>query len=211
MVGMAYHHRPPATRHQPPIPSHRRVIGVLGGSFNPAHEGHLHISRYALDSLGLDEVWWMVSPRNPLKDKNTLANYEERFRSAERMATHRRIRVTDFERAQGLIYTCDTLKALQARYPRIHFVWLMGADNLAEFHRWKQWQWILAHVPVVIFDRAPYSHSGKAAKAYQRMRKFLIRTNEILINKPAPVLYFAHLRRDPASATAIRKRLGKRA
>ena len=117
-------------------------IGLLGGSFNPAHEGHLYVSEVALRRLGLDYVWWLVTPQNPLKGRVGLAPLEDRVRQARRIATRPRIVVMDIERALGTRYSIDTLKALQRRFPRLNFVWLMGSDNLAIFRRWKRWDWI---------------------------------------------------------------------
>ncbi|MDX2112521.1 MAG: nicotinate-nucleotide adenylyltransferase [Alphaproteobacteria bacterium] len=203
----------------------RRVIGLLGGSFNPAHAGHLHISLVALKKLKLDEVWWLVSPGNPLKDPKTLASFEARFASAEKLATHPNIKVSNFEQLPphrlagsppsprrgeglgegvGIRYTYQTIARLKKRYPRVQFVWLMGADNLAQFHRWQRWAWILSQVPVVVFDRAPYSHGAKAAIAYHKMRKYLLKDNMINSNWRVPSLYYMHLKRDSHSSTKIR-------
>lgn len=179
-------------------------MGLLGGSFNPAHAGHLHISLVALKKLKLDEIWWLVSPGNPLKDPKTLASFEARFASAEKLATHPGIRVSDFEQRTGTRYTADTLAKLKKRYPRVQFVWLMGADNLAQFHRWQRWAWILSQVPVVVFDRAPYSHGAKAAIAYHKMHKYLLKDNMISGKWCTPSLYFMHLKRDSHSSTKIR-------
>src|SRR5579885_1064750 len=116
----------------------RACVGVLGGSFNPAHAGHLHVSREARRRLGLKEVWWLVNPHNPLKKKSELADYAERLDAARTLASRVPfIRVLDLEQRWGTRYTVDTLKRLKRRYPRLRFIWLMGADNLASFHRWK--------------------------------------------------------------------------
>ena len=181
-------------------------IGLLGGSFNPAHAGHLHISREALKRLDLDEVWWLVSPQNPLKSALHMAPYAERFASAVEITQHdRRIRVNDFERAQGLRYTYETLRAIKARYPRHRFIWLMGADNLAGFHRWQHWKRIPALMPVAIFDRLPFSHTAlhaKAALAWATNRVVESATRA-LIDRPGGWAYIL-MRRHAASSTAIR-------
>jgi nicotinate-nucleotide adenylyltransferase len=157
-----------------PIYTKNRTIGLLGGSFNPAHAGHLHISEHALNTLGLDEIWWLVSPQNPLKSKDDMADYGERFASAVAITkSNKKIFVSDIEQKIGTKYTYQTISELQKRYHGTHFIWLMGADNLAGFHRWQRWQEILRLVPIVVFDRAPYSFTSLASKTYLRMRKFL--------------------------------------
>ncbi|MGY9001339.1 MAG: nicotinate-nucleotide adenylyltransferase, partial [Rhodospirillales bacterium] len=119
--------------------SHKR-IGILGGSFNPAHRGHLHVSRQALDLMQLDEVWWMVSPQNPLKSSEGMADFDMRLGSASAIAADQRIRVTGIEVELGTTYTAETLKKLKEYYPKAKFVWLMGADNLIQISKWKDWQ-----------------------------------------------------------------------
>jgi len=187
-----------------------RTIGLLGGSFNPAHGGHLHITLHALKSLKLDEVWWLVSPHNPLKSPSSLAAYEERLQSARNIAAHhKRIRVLDIEARLGARYSYQTIALLKRRFPSTNFVWLMGADNLAQFHRWRRWQHILSTIPIVVFDRAPYSHTSLRSKTYLRAHKFLLKANNINRFDHAPCFVFVHLRRDPLSSTTIRKTLGK--
>ena len=140
-------------------------VGILGGSFNPAHDGHRHISLLALKHLGLDEVWWMVSTQNPLKPTDGMAPFAERMAGAEALARHPDIRVTDVEQRLGTRYTCETLRALKSCFPRMHFVWLMGADNLAQISEWQRWNEIFNLVPIAVFDRAPYSFNALAGKA----------------------------------------------
>jgi nicotinate-nucleotide adenylyltransferase len=189
-----------------------RTIGILGGSFNPAHGGHLHITLYALKKLGLDEVWWLVSPQNPLKSGASLASYEERLRSAREMAArHPGIRVMDIEAKAGTRYTWQTMALLRRRFPAVHFVWLMGADNLAQFHRWRRWQQLLVSMPLVVFDRAPYSHTSLRSKAFIRAKKFALKNSDVAAFPPAPALMFVHLRRDALSSSFLRKKLGKTA
>ena len=127
-------------------------VGLLGGSFDPPHRGHLHISRRALSAFGLDQVWWLVSPGNPLKP-NAPAAMERRIAACEALIGHPRIRVTDLEARLGTVYTADTLARLRARYPGVRFVWLMGADNLADIHRWEDWQDIFRQMPVGVLAR----------------------------------------------------------
>jgi len=127
-------------------------IGLLGGSFDPPHGGHLHITRWALRNLGLDRVWWLVSPGNPLKSRGP-AEIGRRLAACRALADHPRVVVTDIERYLGTRYTADTLAALVARYPGVRLVWLMGADNLASFHHWQRWDWIMANFPVGVLAR----------------------------------------------------------
>jgi nicotinate-nucleotide adenylyltransferase len=185
-----------------------RTIGLLGGSFNPAHEGHLHITLYALKKLHLDEVWWLVSPHNPLKSSASLAAYEERLQSARDIAAaHKRIRVLDIEARLGTRYSWQIVAELKRRFPGVRFVWLMGADNLAQFHRWRRWVEILHKIPIIVFDRAPYSHTSLRGKTYTRAKRFLLKNNEIINLSTPPRFQFIHLKRDPCSSTAIRKNL----
>jgi nicotinate-nucleotide adenylyltransferase len=191
--------------------ANRRVIGLLGGSFNPAHAGHRHISLLALNKLKLDEVWWLVSPGNPLKDPATLAPFAERLASARRMATHPRIRVSDVEQQAGTRFTADTIKKLKARHPRVQFVWLMGADNLAGFHRWRRWRWIAAQMPMLVFDRAPFSHRSLRSKAGLALAAFRLKNSDVTRHMPPGSWAMLHLKRSALSASLIRKKLGKTA
>ncbi len=127
-------------------------IGLLGGSFDPPHEGHLHITLWALRNLALDRVWWLVSPGNPLKLTGP-AEIDRRVAACRRLVRHPRVVVTDYERHLASPYTADTLRQLARRYPGVRFVWLMGADNLRTFHRWENWKWMLEHVPVGVLAR----------------------------------------------------------
>jgi nicotinate-nucleotide adenylyltransferase len=186
---------------------HRR-IGLLGGSFNPAHRGHLHLSLTALQRLDLDEVWWLVSPQNPLKLVAGMAPFATRFDQARQAAAgHNRIRVTDLEnRLGGLRYTVDTLKALRLRFPRRRFVWLMGGDNLVQIRRWERWAEIFRMVPVAVFDRPSYSArglAGLAARRFARQRLPGSASRRLAEAKP-PAWAFFHTRLDPTSATRIR-------
>src|SRR4051794_10672888 len=132
-------------------------IGLLGGSFNPAHRGHRRISLEAMRVLGLDEIWWLVSPGNPLKEgAQDMAPFEARLASARDMAKRSRIRVSDFEAEAGTRYTVDTLRELPRRFPEHRFMWLMGADSLRNFHRWKDWREIARMVPIAVIRRPGY-------------------------------------------------------
>jgi len=181
-------------------------IGLLGGSFNPAHRAHRRISLAALDALGLDEIWWLVSPGNPLKSQQGMAPLPARLATARRAARRARIRVTAIERALGTVYTVDTLAALVRRYPRDRFIWLMGADNLAQFHRWRDWRKIASLVPIAVVTRPGYDARALKAPAWGWLRRFVrpasIARNWTLWRPPALVLL--SLPPDRTSATAIR-------
>ncbi|MDF1722723.1 MAG: nicotinate-nucleotide adenylyltransferase [Minwuia sp.] len=183
-----------------------RRIGLLGGSFNPAHSGHRHISLMALQRLDLDEVWWLVSPQNPLKTADGMAALDVRLKQARRVARHPRIRVTDIERRLGTRYTRDTVVALQRRFPADRFVWLMGADNLAQLPRWVRWEDLVQQIPVAVFDRAPHSSRIMSGQAATRFRHALIRQHQArdLWRQCPPALTYIRMRRHALSATAIR-------
>jgi nicotinate-nucleotide adenylyltransferase len=154
----------------PALPGQR--VGLLGGSFDPAHEGHLLITERALKALRLDAVWWLVSPGNPLKTEAP-APIERRVAAARRLVRDRRVVVTDIEARIGTRYTAETLTGLRRRYPGVRFVWLMGSDSLAGFHRWDRWQSILAMVPVAVLARPGQQLKAglsPAARAYARWR-----------------------------------------
>lgn len=185
----------------------KRKIGLLGGSFNPAHDGHVHISRLALDRLGLDELWWLVSPQNPLKSEHGMANMAERLRTAKRVAdTENRIVVTDIESQLKTRFTVDTLAALQGEYPDCAFVWIIGADNLRQIHKWKGWRDIFRRVPIAVFPRAPYSLRalrGRAAKRFEDARIPAAQVSRIARMKP-PAWVFLRAPLHGQSATRIR-------
>src|SRR5690606_10326285 len=153
-------------------------VGLLGGSFNPAHAGHRHISLEALRRLKLDEIWWLVTPQNPLKPVCGTAPLDRRVAAARRVADHPRIRVTDIERRLGTRYTADTLAALTARFPRTRFVWLMGADNLAQIHRWRHWTRIFHTVPIAVLDRPTYSLKASGGVAARRFARYRVSPRE---------------------------------
>jgi len=181
-------------------------VGLLGGSFNPAHDGHRAISLGALDALGLDEIWWLVSPGNPLKPQKTMAPLAARFLSARRMARRAPIKVTAIERELGTVYTADTLEALAARYPERSFIWLMGADNLAQFHLWRDWRRIASTVPIAVIGRPGYDGAALKAPAWGWLRRF-VRPAAMARNWTEwslPALVQLQLPPDPTSATAIR-------
>jgi nicotinate-nucleotide adenylyltransferase len=201
------------------IPEHLKVpavapgmrIGLLGGSFNPAHAGHLHISRVALARLGLGQVWWLVSPGNPLKNVSKLPDLQTRVAAAREIAHHPRIAVTGFEGALGSGYTIDTIRFLQRRYRQVHFVWLMGADNLAEFHRWRAWEELFRRVPIAVLDRPGFRLKARASKAAQRFASAAIDESDAaglaLMRPPAWTLLTIPLSK--LSSTALRAKPGK--
>jgi nicotinate-nucleotide adenylyltransferase len=179
---------------------------VLGGSFNPAHAGHLHISEAALRRLRLDQVWWLVSPQNPLKPANDMAGQSRRIEGAEAVARDPRIRVTGMERLWGTRFTADSLKMLRRRFPASRFLWLMGADNLQQIPRWDRWTSIFRSVAVAVFDRSPYSRGALAGQAARRFSRWRIAGPGRLATCNPPAWTYMHIKRHPASATAIRSR-----
>lgn len=181
-----------------------RATGLLGGSFNPAHRAHRRISLAALEALSLDEVWWLVSPGNPLKPAAGMAPLPARVASARVAARRAPIRVTAIERELGTRYTIDTLRALQRRYPRRRFVWIMGADNLAQFHRWKDWRGIARTMPIVVFARPGYAAKAFAGPAMAWLRRYRVPVARLAGAKP-PALAWVAFDSDPISATAIRR------
>lgn len=181
--------------------------GILGGSFNPAHGAHRQITRFAAAALGLDEVWWLVSPGNPLKPTAGMAPLAQRFASARRQARRAPIRVTALERELGTRYTVDTLRRLQRRWPKRRFVWLMGSDNLAEFARWKRWRAIARSMPIAVVARPGYDAAAIASRAMAWLGRF--RTSAAGIRNrtgwSAPALVLLRFDPDRRSATAIRQ------
>jgi len=183
-------------------------IGLLGGSFNPAHEAHRLISLVALERLGLDEVWWLVSPQNPLKPVAGMAPLEARLARARAAAAHPRIRPTGIEALLGCHYTADTLRVLIRRFPRVCFVWLMGADNLIQLTEWKDWSEIFHTVAVAVFDRPSYALRACAAPAARRFARHRLdeRQARLLAGRAPPAWVFIHSRLSTLSATQIRAR-----
>jgi len=184
-----------------------KTVAIMGGSFNPAHGGHLDIALLALQRLRADEVWWMVSPQNPLKTADDMAPFEARKASAERVARrHPRIRVTDIEVLLGTRYTSDTLSTLAAAAPRTRFIWVMGADNLVGFHRWAEWQQIFKSVVIAVFDRPTYSLRALSGPAARRFAKARLRQRSgwRLGRRRAPAWVFFHTPLNSLSATSIR-------
>ena len=180
--------------------------GLLGGSFNPAHRGHRQLSIHAARALQLDEVWWLVSPGNPLKAGEGMAPFEARFRSAQAAARGAPVRVTGIERDLGTRYTVDTLRALRRRYPERRFIWLMGADNLAQFHRWRDWRSIASLVPIAVVARPGYDGPARSARAMGWLRGFVQPADKSRqwTKWRTPAIVLLQSPPDPASATALR-------
>ncbi|MEM9204889.1 MAG: nicotinate-nucleotide adenylyltransferase [Pseudomonadota bacterium] len=183
-----------------------QAIGLLGGSFNPAHAGHRHISLIALKRLKLDNIWWLVTPGNPLKDNDGLPPIDERIAQARRIANHPRIKVTGIEAQLGTRFTADTLTRLKRRAPSLHFVWLMGADNLAGFHRWDRWRGIAEALPIAVIDRPGYTQSALTATAADALVRFRIDESDapLLARREAPAWVFLFGPRSQLSSTALR-------
>lgn len=181
--------------------------GLLGGSFNPAHGGHRAISLNAIDALGLDDLWWLVSPGNPLKDAKGMAPLPARLASAQHMARRSPIRATGLEAELGTRYTVDTLRKLVRRYPNRRFIWIMGADNLAQLPRWRDWRDIARLMPIAVIARPGYNGRTHAAQAMGWLRRFVRPAGQKLhwTDWRPPALVFLRFSPDVRSATAIRQ------
>jgi nicotinate-nucleotide adenylyltransferase len=182
-------------------------IGLLGGSFNPAHRAHRRISLGAMRVLGLEEVWWLVSPGNPLKEgANDMAPFDARLASAERIASGAPIRVSDFERRSGTRYTVDTVRHLKRRHPEHRFIWLLGSDTLPNFHKWRDWRGLAREVVIAVIPRPGYDSVARAARAMGWLRRFVHPSGQARswTEWSAPAIIFLRLPPDPTSATAIR-------
>ncbi len=182
-------------------------IGILGGTFNPPHEGHLLISLHALKRLRLDRVWWVVTPGNPLKDNDGLPSLETRLAEARTLARDPRIAVTGFEAEIGARYTADTVAFLRRNAPGVHFVWLMGADNLRQFHRWRRWRRLAALTPIAVVDRPGSTLHAFAAPAAAYLAKFRVpeRGAASFAQRPPPAFIFLHGPQSMLSSSAIRR------
>ena len=187
-----------------------RTVALYGGSFNPAHKGHRRVARECLKQLGVDAVWFMVSPGNPQKAENTMASFRQRLESTAMMVGHHpRMIVTDVERRLGTRYSADTIMALRRAMPKTRFIWVMGADNLASFHTWHRWKDIATSLPIAVFDRPGYANrglNGRFAQCFARFRK----TSQELKASRSPAGAFVTMPRHPASATQARQLLGEK-
>ena len=182
-----------------------QIIGLLGGSFDPAHEGHAHITREAMKRFGLTHVWWLVSPGNPLKSRGP-APLAARMDRARAIMQHPRVTVTDVEARLGTRYTAQTIAALQDRYVGVRFVWLMGADNLARFHLWQDWTWIMENVPVGVLARPGDRNSARMSPAARLYRHHRIsgRASQLLGRADPPAWCFVNVAMTAQSSTALR-------
>lgn len=190
------------------LPPHQRgmAIGLYGGSFNPPHAAHVQASLLALKRLGLDRVWWLVTPGNPLKSAQGLAPLGERLAAARRIIHHPAIVATGVEAALGARYTYDAIRAIKARAPGVRFVWIMGADNLAQFHRWQHWRAIAGLCPIAVVDRPGLSLRSLAGRAAVSLkaRRIAERDAMTLSRRRPPAWAFLHGLKSPLSSTALR-------
>jgi nicotinate-nucleotide adenylyltransferase len=187
------------------------LVGLFGGSFNPPHDGHRLVVDIAIRRLGLDQLWWMVTPGNPLKSKRHLAPLGQRIALSEQIARDPKIKVTAFEKALGSTYTAQVLAHVKARNPRVRFIWIMGADNLRDFHRWQNWRTIARTFPIAVIDRpgATLSFlSSVMAKTFDYARVDEHDANTLGRAK-APAWTFIHGPRSVLSSTALRRNGGK--
>jgi nicotinate-nucleotide adenylyltransferase len=189
-----------------PLYTNGMRIGLLGGSFNPPHVAHRAISLFAIKRLNLDRVWWLVTPGNPLKDQGALHDLEERMAAAHKMANDPRIDVSCLESVIRTRYTVDTITYLRRRASGLRFVWIMGADNLAQFHRWQNWRRIAAEVPIAVIDRPPQSFRALAAPAAQALAHYRLPENQAgrLADQHAPAWVFLTGMKLNLSSTGLR-------
>ena len=181
-------------------------VGVMGGSFNPPHDGHRIAAEAAMRRLGLDQVWWLITPGNPLKSHDGLSSLDGRMKLVEVFARGPRMKITGFERELGTRYTAGTLSFLKQRYPNVRFVWIMGADNLATFHRWQHWRRIAAMMPVAVVDRPGFRHAGLASPAALSLKRYRLPESEAraLADKTPPAWMLLTIKLSGLSSTALR-------
>ncbi|WP_079540864.1 nicotinate-nucleotide adenylyltransferase [Bradyrhizobium lablabi] len=189
-----------------PLYSNGMRIGLLGGSFNPPHVAHRAISLFAIKRLKLDRVWWLVTPGNPLKDRGALHDLDQRIEAAREMADDPRIDISCLESVIGTRYTVDTITYLRRRASGLRFVWIMGADNLAQFHRWQNWRRIAAEVPIAVIDRPPQSFRALAAPAAQALARYRLPENQAgrLADHRTPAWVFLTGMKSSLSSTGLR-------
>ena len=182
------------------------TVGLLGGSFDPPHEGHVHITKQAIKAFNLSRIWWLVSPGNPLKEREP-QTISKRFKASRKIMQHPAVTITNIESSLRSRFTAETIYKLQHIYPGVKFVWLMGADNLEQIPRWARWARIFQTVHVAVFDRSPYSHKvlyGRASKRFARRRLQALHGKAFWATKDSRWIYFSQ-RRHPASSTGIRR------
>lgn len=182
-------------------------VGLFGGSFNPPHEGHVHVVETAIKRLQLDRVWWMVSPGNPLKDNDDLPPLANRIEASRALINHPRVEVSGLEASLSVIYSADLVRELVSRFPTVRFVWLMGADNLTNFHHWERWEEIADNVPIAVIDRPGDTLASRASMVARKFSHARLDEQDaaLLKNFRAPAWTFIHAPRSPLSSTQLRR------
>ena len=190
-----------------PAAGDRARIGLFGGSFNPPHEGHLNLCDLAFKRLELDQIWWLVTPGNPLKDTSDLPSLSERIAMCRVIVTHPRIKVTGLEAVFKVRYTADTIRLLLTLRPRLNFVWLMGADNLRGFHRWQDWRGIANMIPIAVIDRPGSTLSYRSGRAAIALSRYRVDEDDapLLASMKPPAWTFLHGPRNALSSTKLRE------
>jgi nicotinate-nucleotide adenylyltransferase len=182
------------------------AVGLFGGSFNPPHEGHLLVAEIAIRRLRLDQLWWIVTPGNPLKSRKELATLPDRLAMCERLVHDPRIKITAFEKTLGTSYTAETLAFVKARNPHVHFVWIMGADSLKTFHLWQRWREIASTFPIAVIDRPGATLSFLSSRMARALAHARVDEDDagVLWKQQAPAWTFIHGPRSTLSSTALR-------
>ncbi len=181
-----------------------KKIGLLGGSFNPAHLGHKRMSLFALRALGLDEIWWLVSPQNPLKKSDDMAPLSARLKQARKIGAHKKIKVKNLESQMGTRYSIDTIARIQKKFAGHQFVWLMGSDNLAGFNRWRKWRQIARRIPIAVINRPPIGKASLKSKAGMELGVHRTTSKTALAGQKPPAWTYLTGFADKRSATQIR-------
>ncbi len=187
-------------------PRNSRIrVGILGGAFNPAHAGHLHISIEAIKRLGLDNIWWLASSNHPIKNTENMTEFDERIKTAEEITKkYPFIKISCIEHSFRTSYSIDTIKRLKITFPNIDFVWLIGADNLVQIHKWYRWQEIFSIVPVAVFDRKPYIYTALSGKAASIFANYKISRARDITQHKAPAWAYVNIKPHLLSSTKLR-------
>ncbi|MEM8839788.1 MAG: nicotinate-nucleotide adenylyltransferase [Pseudomonadota bacterium] len=182
------------------------AVGLYGGSFNPPHEGHVHVAETAMKRLALKRLWWMVSPGNPLKDHSGLPELEDRIALSHKLIDNPRIDVTGLEKTLNTRYSADLVLYLRARYPAVRFIWVMGADNLTHFHKWERWEDIVQSMPIAIVDRPGHTLAARSSRMARKFAEYRVEESDAgnLKSLSAPAWTFLHAPRSHQSSTALR-------
>tara|TARA_Y100000817_G_scaffold182242_1_gene142469 strand:- start:3 stop:581 length:579 start_codon:yes stop_codon:yes gene_type:complete len=185
----------------------KKRIGLLGGSFDPPHYGHLKISFEAIKTLKLFEVWWVIALQNPLKEPNSSTNYNERFNNSNLFtASYKNIKISNIEKQYSINFSIDSITKLKNNFNNIDFIWLMGADNFAQFHNWKQWHQIMGKIPIVVFNRPGFSYKALTSKAAYYYKNYRVKAHTKPINTcSTPKWMFLWHINENISSTKIRK------